>query len=42
MGEGNSLSLVLANLFLVLSQSIDWFEDLVSDWRIMLEVRSSG
>ena len=41
VGGGNSLNLVLANLFLLLHQSVDWFEDLVSDRRAMLEVRSS-
>ena len=38
---GNSLSLVLTNLFPLLHESIDWFEDLVSDQRAMSEVRFS-
>ena len=41
MGGGNSLSLVLTNLFPLLHESIDWFEDLVSDQRAMSEVRFS-
>ena len=40
VGGGNSLNLVLADLFLLLRQSVDWFKDLVSDRRAMLEVRS--
>lgn len=39
--EENSLNLVLADLFPLLRQSVDWFEDLVGDRRVMLEVRSS-
>ena len=31
VGGGNSLSLVLIDLFPLLHQFIDWFEDLVSD-----------
>ena len=31
IGGGNSLSLVLTDLFPLLRQSVDWFEDLVSD-----------
>ena len=38
---GNSLSLVLTDLFPLLRQSVDWFEDLVGDQRAMLEVRSN-
>ena len=41
VGERNSLSLILTNLFPMLRQSVDWFEDLVSDPRIMSEVRSN-
>ena len=37
----NSLNLALAYLFPLLRQSVDWFEDLVGDWRVMSEVRSS-
>ena len=40
VGGENSLNLVLADLFLLLRQSVDWFKDLVSDRRAMLEVRS--
>ena len=39
--EGNSLSVALANLLPLLRQSIDWFENLVREWEIMSEVRSS-
>ena len=39
--EGNSLTVVLANLFPLLRQSVDWFEDLVVERRAMSEVRSS-
>ena len=38
---GNSLRLVLTNLFPLLCQSIDWFEDLVSDQRAISKVRFS-
>ena len=31
----NSLNLVLANLFPLPRQSVDWFEDLVGDQRVM-------
>ena len=41
MGGGNSLTLVLTDLFPLLHQSIDWFKDLVSDRKVMSEVRSS-
>ena len=33
MRGGNSLSLVLSDLFPLLRQSVDWFEDLVGDQR---------
>ena len=36
----NSLNLVLSDLFLFLYESVKWFEDLVGDRRVMLEVRS--
>jgi len=32
---------VLGSLFTLLSQSIDWFEGLLSEWKAMSEVRSS-
>ena len=38
---GSSLSVVLANLFPLLCKSVDWFEDLVGEWRVMSKVRSS-
>ena len=38
---GSSLSVVLADLFPLLCQSVDWFEDLVCERRVMSEVRSS-
>ena len=38
---GSSLSVVLADLFPLLRQSVDWFEDLVGERRVMSEVRSS-
>ena len=38
---GNSLRLVLTDLFPLLRQFVDWFEDLVSDPRAMSEVRFS-
>ena len=41
MGRGNNLSLVLTDLFPLLRQFVDWFEDLVSDRRAMSEVRSN-
>ena len=37
----NSLNLVLADLFPLLCQSVDWFEDLMGDRRVMSKVRSS-
>ena len=39
--EGNNLSVALADLLLLLHQSIDWFESLVREQEIMSEVRSS-
>ena len=41
MGGGNNLSLVLTDLFPLLRQFVDWFEDLVSDRRAMSEVKSN-
>ena len=41
MGGGNSLSLVLTDLFPFLRESANWFEDLVSDRKAMSEVISS-
>ena len=41
MFGGNGLSLVLVDLFPLLRQSINWFEDLVGERRVMLKVRSS-
>ena len=38
---GNSLSLVLTDLCPLLHQSVDWFEDLMGDRRVMSEVRSN-
>ncbi|KAL0014155.1 hypothetical protein SO802_001224 [Lithocarpus litseifolius] len=38
---GSSLSVVLADLFPLLRQLVDWFEDLVVERRVMLKVRSS-
>ena len=38
---GSSLSVVLADLFPLLRQSIDWFEELVGEWRVMSKVRSN-
>ena len=38
---GNGLSLVLADLLPLLRQLVNWFEDLVGEWRFMSEVRSS-
>ena len=35
----SSLSVVLADLFPLLCQSVDWFEELVGEQRVMLEVR---
>ena len=32
---------MLTDLFPLLRQSVDWFEYLVGDWRVMSEVRSS-
>ena len=37
----SSLSVVLADLFPLLCQSVDWFEELVGEQRVMSEVRSS-
>ena len=37
----SSLSVVLADLYPLLYQSVDWFEELVDKQRVMLEVRSS-
>ena len=37
----NSLSLVIADLFPLLHQSVGWFENLLSDRKAMSEVRSS-
>ena len=37
----NNLNLVLANLFPLLHQFVNWFKDLVGDQRVMSEVRSS-
>ncbi|KAK9997459.1 hypothetical protein SO802_022145 [Lithocarpus litseifolius] len=39
--KGSSLSVVLADLLSLLRQSLDWFEDLVSEQGVMSEVRSS-
>ena len=39
--EGNSLSVVLADLLPLLHQSVNWFKGLVVERRAMLEVRSS-
>ena len=39
--KGNSLSVVFAELFSLVRQSVDWFENLASERRAMLEVRSS-
>ena len=41
VGRGNNLSLVLTDLFPLLRQFVDWFEDLVSDRRAMSEVSSN-
>ena len=41
VSEGNSLGVVLGSLFSLLSQSIDYFEGLLSEQRAMFEVRSS-
>ena len=38
---GSSLGVVLADLFPLLCQSVDWFEELVGERRVMLKVRSS-
>ena len=38
---GSSLSVVLADLFPLLRQSVDWFEELVGEWRVMSKVTSS-
>ena len=37
---GSSLNVVLANLFPLLRQSVDWFKELVGEQRVMSEVRS--
>ena len=37
----SSLSVVLADLFPLLRQSVDWFKELVGEWRVMSELRSS-
>ena len=39
--EGSGLGVVLGELFLMLCQSINWFEGLVSERGVMFEVRSS-
>ena len=39
--RGNSLGLVLADLFPLLRQSINWFEELVGERGVMSEVRFS-
>ena len=36
----SSLNVVLANLFPLLRQSVDWFKELVGEQRVMSEVRS--
>ena len=41
MFGGSGLSLVLADLLPLLRQLVNWFEDLVGERRVMLEVRSS-
>ena len=41
VSKGSSLGVVLGSLFLLLSQSIDWFEGLLSERRAISEVRSS-
>ena len=38
--EGNSLSVVLADLLPLLRQSVNWFEGLVVEQRVMSEVTS--
>ena len=38
---GSSLNVVLADLFPLLHRSIDWFEELVGEQKVMLEGRSS-
>ena len=38
---GSSLSVVLASLFPLLHQSVDWFKELVGEQRVMSKVRSS-
>ena len=37
----SSLSVVLVDLFPLLRQSVDWFKELVGEWRVMSELRSS-
>ena len=39
--EGNNLSVVLVELFLLLHQSVNWFKNLASERRVMSEVKSS-
>ena len=41
VSKGSSLGVVLGSLFPLLSQSIDWFEGLLSERRAISEVRSS-
>ena len=41
MFGGSGLSLLLADLLPLLHQLVNWFEDLVGERRVMLEVRSS-
>ena len=41
MFGGSGLSLLLADLLPLLRQLVNWFEDLVGERRVMLEVRSS-
>ena len=36
--RGNSLSVVLVDLFPLLRQSIDSFEELMGEWRVMSDV----
>ncbi|KAL4621499.1 hypothetical protein ACB092_06G232600 [Castanea dentata] len=39
--EGNSLGVVVANLFPLLCQSVNWFKNLLREWVEMSEVRTS-
>ncbi|XP_075663167.1 uncharacterized protein LOC142632686 [Castanea sativa] len=41
VSEGSSLGVVLGDLYPLLRESVDWFEDLVKKLRLMSEVRSS-